>query len=124
MPKEDEARDTEKSYLDELGRAEAGASVEPVVIAEFIDLDATPVGLLSRMRHFLRHHRLVVVPSVGGNAIVVGEEVGRNIEVLLQREFGWGIGGVAEDCKRRHFVGGRARNNNCARGGGRERGTR
>lgn len=104
-------RDTGKSYLDELGRAETGASVEPVVISEFVDLDAAPVGLLSRMRHFLRHHRLVVVPCVGGNAIVVCEEVGRNVEVLLQREFGRGIGGVAEDGKRRHFVEGWARNN-------------
>ena len=103
--------------LDVLGRTEAGASVEPVVIAEFVDLDTSPVGLLSRMRHCLRHHRLVGVPSVGRDAVVVRKEVGRNVEVLLEREFGLGVRRVAEDGERRHFVERWARDNGCARGG-------
>lgn len=104
-----------QSYLDEFGRAEAGASVEPVIVAKLIDLDAPSIGLLSLMRHCLCHHRLVGVPSVGGDAIVVCEEVGRNVEVLLQREFGGGVGGISEDGKRRHFVGWWARDHECAR---------
>lgn len=71
-------------YLDKFGRAEAGASVEPVIVAKLVDFDAPSIGLLSLMRHCLCHHRHVGVPSVGGDAIVIGEEVGRNIEVLLK----------------------------------------
>lgn len=108
-------RGRRKSYLNELGRTEAGASVEPVVVAQLVDLDAAPVGLLSLMRHCLRHHRLIGVPSVGRDAIVVREEVGRNVEVLLQGEFGLGFGRIAEDGKRRHFGRGWARDSECAR---------
>lgn len=106
---------TSQSYLNELGRAKARASVEPVIVAKLVDFDAPSIGLLSLMRHCLCHHRLVGVTSVGGDAIVIREEVGRNVEMLLQREFGGGVGGVSEDGKRRHFVGWWARDHNCAR---------
>lgn len=89
----------EDAYLGEIGGAEARASVEPVVVAKFVDLDAPFVGRL--MRHLVGHHRRLGVPSFCGNALVVCEEVGRNVEVLLQREFG--VGGVAKEGKRRHF---------------------
>lgn len=51
------------------------------------------------MRHLVCHHRRLCVPTVGGNAIVAGEEIGRDVEVLLEGKFGVG---VAEEGKRRH----------------------
>lgn len=94
----DNGATTGRTHLGPRGGAKAGASVEPVIVAEFVDLDTPPIGRL--MRHLVCHHRRRRLgPAVGSNAIVKGEEVGRDVEVLLEGEFG--IGG-AEEGKRRH----------------------
>lgn len=72
-----------KTYLSPCCCTEAGAAVEPVVVTELVDLDAPPVGRL--MRHGLCHHQRLLVPGVGGNAPVACEEVGCDVEVLLER---------------------------------------
>lgn len=99
------------SYIEEVGSAEACASVKPVIVAELVDLDAPPVGRL--MRHSVCHHRRLLFPSFCGNALVACEEVGRDVEVLLQREFG--VGGIAEESERRHFGGRGDARRRCAR---------
>lgn len=58
------------------------------------------------------HHQRLLFPSLRGNAIVVGEKAGCNVEVLLQRQFGIGI---AEEGKRRQFGGRWWRDDECAR---------
>lgn len=89
-----------KSYLYMIGSAKAGAAVEPVIFAQFVNLDAPPVGG-RLMRHRVCHHRRLVVHGVGGKGFVGGEEVGRDVEVLLEGEFGVG---VAEEGESRHFA--------------------
>lgn len=49
------------------------------------------------------HHRRLLVPTVGTDAIVAGEQVGRNIEMLLEGELR--VGRIAEQGERRHFGG-------------------
>lgn len=53
------------------------------------------------MRHRVCHHRRLVVHGVGGKGFVGSEEVGRDVEVLLEGEFGVG---VAEEGESRHFA--------------------
>ena len=83
------------TYGKPCGGAEAGASVEPVIITELVDLDALLVGRL--MRHRLCHHQGFRA-TLGGNPAVC-DEIERKVEVLLQREFGCGLAGERE----RHF---------------------
>lgn len=99
------------TYIEEVGTAEAGAAVEPVIVAELVDLDAPPVGRL--MRHGVCHHRRLLFPAFCGDALVAREEVGRDVEMLLQREFD--VGGIAEESERRHFGGRRDARRRCAR---------
>lgn len=44
-----------ETYRHEARVAEAGAAVEPVIVAEFVDLDALLICRL--MRHLLCHHQ-------------------------------------------------------------------
>lgn len=46
---------SDKTYRRKRGRAEAGPSVEPVIVAQLVDLDAPLV--LRLMRHVLCHHQ-------------------------------------------------------------------
>lgn len=72
------------------GGTEAGASIEPVIIAQFVDLDTLPIRRL--MRHRLcRHRQRVVGVEIGSQATVVLEQLGREIEMLLKREFRVGL---------------------------------
>ena len=50
---------SEKTYRSERGSAEAGASVEPIIVAQLVDLDAPLV--LRLMRHVLCHHQRLFV---------------------------------------------------------------
>lgn len=71
------------TYRDKGSGAEARASVVPIIIAQLVDLDAPPVRRL--MRHRLRHHqRLRFDP---GYPALVDEEIWREIEMLLKRQF-------------------------------------
>ena len=72
-----------KTYFGPCCGTEARTAIEPVVVAELVDLDAPPVGRL--MRHGLCHHQRLLLPGVCGNAPVVREEVGGDVEVLLER---------------------------------------
>lgn len=49
-----------RTYLHEPGGTEAGASIEPVIIAQLVDLDALFVRRL--MRHGLCHHHRLNAP--------------------------------------------------------------
>lgn len=64
--------------------AKAGASVEPVGISQLVNLDAFLVCRL--MRHGLCHHQRFVAPR-GDVSVEVEDEVGRNVDVLLERQF-------------------------------------
>ena len=81
-------QDLWSTYWDIGGGTEARASVEPVIIAQLVDLDAPAVRRL--MRHRLGHHqRLRFHP---GYPTIVGEKIRRKIKVLLQRQFCIGLG--------------------------------
>lgn len=73
------------------GGAEAGAAVEPVVVTKLVDLDALLIR--RRMRHGLCRHRqrLVGLQVVSQAGVVVLEQLGGQVEVLLQRELGVGL---------------------------------
>ena len=73
-----------KPYLGKGRDAEAGTAVEPVTVAEFINLDALLVRGL--MRHRLCHHRRLGVALRDDNAIVCYQARG-DVEVLLEGEF-------------------------------------
>lgn len=69
---------------------EASAAVEPVIVAKLVDLDTLLVRRL--MRHRLcRHRQRLFFVEVGSQATVVLEEFGREVEVLLEREFRVGL---------------------------------
>lgn len=89
------------TYRDVGGGAETSPSVEPVIVSEFVDLDAPLIG--RRMRHGLCHHRL--------RAFLLGDdsgsfdEIGDQVQVLLQRQLG--VGATADQSDGRHFDQGR-----------------
>lgn len=72
------------AYLGKSRRAEAGTTVEPVIVAQLVDLDALLVRCL--MRHRLCHHQRLGV-ALGGKA-VISYQVRGDFEMLLEREFG------------------------------------
>lgn len=72
------------------GSTEAGAAIEPVIISKLVDLDTLLIRRL--MRHRLcRHRQRLFGLEVGRQATAVLEEFGREVEVLLEREFGVGL---------------------------------
>lgn len=64
---------------DELGGAEAGTAIEPVIVTEFVDLDALLVRCV--MRHRVCHHQGIGVPLRDG--LIVVEQVVGQIEMLV-----------------------------------------
>lgn len=91
-PKKDRVRtgllgDRDDTYRDKGGGAKSRASVEPVVIAQFVDFDAPPVRRLMRPR-LCHHQRLGFHP---GDPWIVGEKAWRKIKVLLKRQFRVGL---------------------------------
>lgn len=71
------------TYGNKGGSTEARAAVEPVIIAQLIDLDAPPVRRL--MRHRLCHHQRLGFHL--GYPAIVGEETWGEIKMLLKRQF-------------------------------------
>lgn len=69
------------TYGNEGGSTKAGTSIEPVIVAKLVDLDALFVCRL--MRHCLCHHQRFVVPR-GDNRTQVDDEVRSEGEILLR----------------------------------------
>lgn len=76
--------------------AEAGATIEPVIMAELVDLDAPLVGGgRGRMRHGLCHHRLT--GRRAGDVVAVGLDRCAQVKVeLVGRQGEIGLGRVEE----------------------------
>ena len=72
--------------------AEASSSVEPVIVAELVDLDALLFRRL--MRHGLCHHQQVRSPLWDGatGAAAAANQLWREVEMLLERKLGVGRG--------------------------------
>lgn len=92
------ARSDERTttYSLEARAAEAGASVEPVIVTELVDLDALLIGGL--MRHGLCHHQRIWLSL--GSEVRVRSQIRCKFEMLLQGQLRWFV--VAQDRKRRH----------------------
>jgi hypothetical protein len=77
-------------------RAKAGAAVEPIIIAEFVDLDTFLTR--GRMRHVLCHHQRLGIPLHGES--VICDQIWSKFEMLLKGK----LSGFAmtEDRERRH----------------------
>lgn len=67
------------TYGHEARVAETGAAVEPVIVAELINLDALPVGRL--MRHWLCHHQRFGHRRLWDDAAIV-EQVWCDVELV------------------------------------------
>lgn len=89
------------TYLHKSSGAEAGASVEPVIVAQLVDLDAFLVRRM--MRHGLCHHQWFGAPL--GAETGVAEDIGGEVEVLLKGQLSVGLAKDGE----RHFPVGRSR---------------
>lgn len=72
------------TYSGTSDRAETSASVEPVIVTELVDLDTFAVRRLMRLGRCRCHHRRFCV-LLGGDAIVVEQQIGREVQVLLER---------------------------------------
>jgi hypothetical protein len=81
--KKDEMIRWRRTYSGEGRSAKAGAAVEPIIVAQFINLDALLIRGL--MRHRLCHHQRLGVPL--GREVVIGYQIRSDVEVLLQRQF-------------------------------------
>jgi len=90
-----------EAYRNVSGGAEAGASVEPVIVSELVDLNALSVSCL--MRHRLCHHRRLSVPlwDNGMGSEQIGCEVGREIEMLRDGDIDHGL---VKKSKSRHLI--------------------
>lgn len=75
---------------------ESGTSIEPVIVAQFVNLDALLVGGL--MRHGLCHHQRLGL-SLDSEVRIRGQIRG-NFEMLLQGQLRWFVG--SQNRKRRH----------------------
>ena len=64
--------------------AEAGASVEPVIVTKLVDLDTLLVR--RRMRHRLCHHQRLGI-ALRGDAVICCQ-FRRKFEMLLERQLG------------------------------------
>lgn len=89
------------TYRGVRGGAETGPSVKPVIVSEFVDLDAPLIS--RRMRHGLCHHRLRAF-HLGDDSGSV-DEIGGEFQVLLQRQLG--VRATADQSDGRHFDQGR-----------------
>jgi len=79
------------------GRAEARSAVKPVIVAKLVNLNSPPVR--RRMRHGLcRHRQRVIGVRLNTNTIIL-QEIGREIDVLLERKLSIGM---TEESERRH----------------------
>ena len=76
--------------------AEAGASVEPVIVAELVDLDALLIGGL--MRHGPCHHQRLGLSL--DSEVRIRSQIRGEFEMLLQGQLRWFV--VTQNRKRRH----------------------
>lgn len=88
------------TYRDEARETEAGAAVEPVIVAELVNLDASLIRRL--MRHRLCHHQRFGRRL--SEDVAIGDQVWCDLELMgRKRQFGLGR---AEESKGRHRLGG------------------
>lgn len=87
---------TSTTYSLKARAAEAGASIEPVIVAEFVDLDALLIGGL--MRHGLCHHQRLGLSL--DSEVRIRNQIRGKFEVLLQGQLRWFVG--TQNRKRRH----------------------
>lgn len=94
---------TVTTYAHESCGAEAGAPVEPVIVAQLVNLDALPIRRL--MRHGLCHHQRFRAPLRRGEATVADEQVRAEVQIqvrLLQQQVGVAMS-RGDDGERRHL---------------------